>query len=297
MADASKNAAALAIRDGSVSVSLVSLGRGTARTIPRNFGPRRGRSLLPVENVLPSVLHIRQLAPGALELMVRDHFRHIGEEEACAVLDNPHCTPQLCHLIAQNPKLTSFYSVRVRLVAHRATPRAEALKFAHYVYWRDLVRLSVDVTVPAPVRRAIDTLLLNRIGEMTLGEKITSAKRCSPALIKVLLFDPDPRVFSSLLVNQRLREEELVLLASSNRASPEHLRILANDRKWSYRYAIRKALVMNPVTPRSVAASQLRFLSRRDLRMIHGKAETSVYLRRCIERMDRVQVSTTELEI
>ncbi len=56
-------------------------------------------------------------------------------------------------------------------------------------------------------------------------------------------------------------------------------------RKWSYRYAIRKALVLNPSTPRSTAASLLRFLSKRDLRMIHANPKTSVYLRRCIERL------------
>jgi hypothetical protein len=87
------------------------------------------------------------------------------------------------------------------------------------------------------------------------------------------------------LVNQRLREDDLVLLASGDRASVEKLLILAGDRKWSSRYAIRKALVMNPLTPRSTAASQLRFLSARDLRAIHGNPSTSVYLRRCIERL------------
>ena len=47
----------------------------------------------------------------------------------------------------------------------------------------------------------------------------------------------------------------------------------------------RVALVLNPRTPRSVAASQLRFLSRRDLVSIHENPATSTYLRRCIERI------------
>jgi hypothetical protein len=42
---------------------------------------------------------------------------------------------------------------------------------------------------------------------------------------------------------------------------------------------------MNPHTPRSTAASQLRFLSNRDLHQIHRHPATSVYLRRCIERL------------
>jgi hypothetical protein len=104
-------------------------------------------------------------------------------------------------------------------------------------------------------------------------------------LIKVLLFDPDPNVFAALLVNSRLREEDLLVLAESDRASAVKLRLLAADAKWSFRYAIRRALALNPSTPRSDAASQLRFMTRRDLRTIHDHPATSTYLRRCIERL------------
>jgi hypothetical protein len=141
------------------------------------------------------------------------------------------------------------------------------------------------VNVPPQVRRAIDTQLLIHLETRSLGEKIAAAKRCSAALIRVLLFDPDPQVFAALLVNSRLREEDLLVLVASDRASAEKLRLLAADAKWSYRYAVRRALAMNPATPRSDAASQLRFLTRPDLRTIHAHPATSTYLRRCIERL------------
>jgi hypothetical protein len=206
------------------------------------------------------------------------------EDEALALLDNPNCTAAVCQTLARGQRLTAFYSVRLRLVQHRATPLTHAVKLVHYLHWPDLLRLSVDVTVPPQVRRSIDTQLLANLPKLALGEKIAAAKRCSAALIKVLLFDPDPNVFASLLINQLVREEDLLLLATSESASAEKLRLLAADQKWSSRYAIRRALAVNPSTPRSVAASQLRFLSRRDLRTIHGDPATSTYLRRCIER-------------
>jgi len=209
------------------------------------------------------------------------------ENDALAVLANPYVTPEECQLIARNPRLTAFYSVRLRLVAHRRTPQAHAVKFVHYLHWPDLVRLSIDVRVPPPVRRSIDTQLLLRVGKLSAGEKIASAKRCSPALIKVLLFDPEPKVFAALLLNQRVREDDLLLIAASDRASAEKLLLLAASPKWSSRYALRKALAMNPVTPRSTAASQLRFLRSHDLEAIHRNPSTSVYLRRCIERLFR----------
>jgi hypothetical protein len=228
--------------------------------------------------------HIKSFSREELSQFVKENVRNLMEDEALAVLDNPYVTPAICQVVAQTQRLTAFYSVRLRLVGLKQTPQAHAVKFVHYLYWSDLVRLSVDVKVPAPVRRAIDTLLVSRVDKLTLGERITSAKRCSHALIKAFLFDLDPKVFEALLVNQRVREDDLLLVASSDRASSAQLQLLAEDRKWSYRYPIRKALVMNPSTPRSTAASLLRSLSKRDLKMIHSNPKTSVYLRRCIER-------------
>jgi hypothetical protein len=47
----------------------------------------------------------------------------LTEEEALAVLANPYITPQVCQILAQSLRLTAFYSVRLRLVAHRARRR------------------------------------------------------------------------------------------------------------------------------------------------------------------------------
>lgn len=243
-------------------------------------------SLQSVENThMPTVNDIRSLDVAELRKFVADNLTSLVEDEALAILDNRYVTPTICGSIAQNPRLTGFYSVRCRLVEHRQTPQAHAVKLIHYLYWTDLVHISVDMKVPTTVRRAIDNLLLTRIDKLSLGERVASAKRCSQALIKIFLFDPEPRVFSALLVNQRLREDDLVQLAGSSRASIEQLRLLAADTKWSFRYAIRKALVLNPLSPRSVAASQLRFLTKRDLKEIYTNPKTSTYLRRCIERL------------
>lgn len=233
----------------------------------------------------PATKHLKSLKRDALSSFLSENLNLLTEDEALAILDNPHITPKWCGVIAQTQRLTAFYGVRLRLVAHRQTPQAHAVKLVHYLFWPDLVRLSVEVTVPATVRRAIDTVLMTKVEKLSLGEKVAAAKRCSAALIKVFMFDPDPNVFASLLVNQRVREEDLVILASSTEARSHQLVMIAGDRKWSQRYALRKAIVLNGAAPRATAASQLRFLSRRDLREIHSNPSTSVYLRRCIERL------------
>jgi hypothetical protein len=233
----------------------------------------------------PFLHDVKRLPRLELAAFVNENVKSLGEDEALAVLDNPHCTAAICQSIAQNPRLIGFYYVRLRLVAHRHTPQAHAAKLVHYLFWSDLLRLSIDVQVPAPVRRSIETQLLVNLAKLSLGERINAAKRCSHALVRALLFDPDPKVFAALLVNQRVREDDLLLVASSRRATPEQLRLIGDDRRWSYRYAIRKALVLNPLTPRATAASQLRYLTPADLRALASKPDLSVYLRRCIERL------------
>lgn len=229
---------------------------------------------------------LQKLPGNDLNDFCSENLPSLTEDEALAVISNPYVTSPILSRIAQNPRLTGFYSVRLALVGHRQTPLAHSVKLVHYLYWFDLIDLSVNVQVPAQVRRAVETQLLNRVNKLSLGEKISSARRCSHALIKFFLFDPDPKVFEALLMNKRLKEDDLVALASSTRASEEQLQMIAEDGKWSYRYPIRMALVLNPSTPRAAAASQLRHLRRTDLRRIHANPATSVYLRRCIERMN-----------
>jgi hypothetical protein len=228
---------------------------------------------------------IKHLRREELDLFVNENAALLLEDEALAVLENPHATPQILGKIAQTPRVTGYHSVRVRLVAHRQTPQAHAVKLIHYLYWIDLLNLSINVQVPAPVRRAVDNQLLARVEKLSLGERVSSARRCSAALVKVFLYDPHPKVFEALIANKRLREDDLLALIASRRATREQLLMIAEDMRWSYRYAIRKALVLNPDTPRAAAASQLPHLSRRDLRSIHSNPATTVYVKRCIERL------------
>ena len=228
---------------------------------------------------------IQHLGREDLDAFVIENVGMLLEDEALAVLENPNVTPQILGRIAQSPRITGYHSVRVRLVGHRQTPQAHAVKLVHYLYWIDLLNLSVDVQVPAQVRRAVDNLLLARVEKLALGERVASARRCSAARVKVFLYDPHPKVFESLLVNKRLREDDLLALISTRRATREQLLMVAGDMRWSYRYAVRKALVLNPDTPPAAAASQLPHLSRRDLRSIHSNPATSIYVQRCIERL------------
>src|ERR1043165_1743460 len=152
---------------------------------------------------------VEELSRDALAEFVAENLAHLFEEEALAALANRHVTPQICQQIARSIRLTAVYSVRLRLVAHRQTPQAHAVKLVHYLYWFDLLRLSVDVRVPPTVRRAIDQRLLTNVNKLTVGERVTSARRCNVTLAKALMFDPELSVFEALLTNSAPPQETL----------------------------------------------------------------------------------------
>lgn len=229
---------------------------------------------------------IREMNREELSAFLAGNLGELGEDEAVAILSNRFCPPPLCVAIASNSRLASYYDVKLKLVISRATPQHLALKFVRHLYWSDLLRYSTDVQIAPAIRIAIDAQMLNAIPKLTLGEKIATAKSCSRDVGKALAGDPDLRVFSALLGNARLREDDLVAFLQSDRAVSEHLKLVAAHSKWGFRYPVRRALAFSARTPRAIAASQLRYLRREDRDALYRHPDTSVYIRRCIERLE-----------
>ncbi|HUF18767.1 MAG TPA: hypothetical protein VMS12_12055 [Thermoanaerobaculia bacterium] len=228
---------------------------------------------------------IREMNREDLDHFFESTLPSMLEEEALAVMKNHYCSAMMLAAIARETRLTSHASVRRALVSHRLTPQGQAMKFVHYLRWHELLRLSTDVMVPPPVRRAIEDQMKIRLAKVTLGEKISSAGFCSRELARALLREKDARIFAALLRNQRMPEEYLLVHIDSEAAGPEHLRMISEHPKWSCRYSIRRAIAMNPRTPRAVAASVLVHLKRTDLEELRKRPQTSRYLLACMERL------------
>src|SRR2546423_932130 len=133
---------------------------------------------------------LKQLPREELALFVAENVKHLLEEEALAILDNPFVTPAVCQTIAQNQRPIGFYSVRLKPSPRPQPPPPPAVSLVSSPPCPDLGRLSIDVRGPAAVRGATDTQLLPRVDKPALGERTAPARRCSSALIKVFLFDP-----------------------------------------------------------------------------------------------------------
>ena len=103
---------------------------------------------------------------------------------------------------------------------------------------------------------------------LTLGERRSLAAGWDRRKLQRLLSDLDPLVVERLLVNPRLREEDVLELASRRPNRPEVLRLIFDSRRWGSHYAVQVALVLNPHTPPSIAMTLLTRLHRADLRLV-----------------------------
>ncbi|MBI4639389.1 MAG: hypothetical protein HY731_01775 [Candidatus Tectomicrobia bacterium] len=101
---------------------------------------------------------------------------------------------------------------------------------------------------------------------LTLGEKKALAKTPSWIVIDRLLYDQNLSVIKGLLNNSRIREDQVLRIASHRPTSGEILALIAIHGKWGARYNVKKALLSNPFTPLRIALGLIKFLLIEDLK-------------------------------
>lgn len=101
---------------------------------------------------------------------------------------------------------------------------------------------------------------------LTLGERKSLARSHARDALLLLVKDPHPDVVAILLDNPHLVEDDVVRIAATRPGVAPTLAIVAAHERWSTRYAVRRALVLNPATPLHLAVRLATTLRPADLR-------------------------------
>lgn len=107
-----------------------------------------------------------------------------------------------------------------------------------------------------------------RMEHLTLGERRALSKSQLKKNLDMLLSDPDPVVIGNLLGNPRITEREVLKIASKRPNSGRVLKLVALHPKWSKRYAVAKAVSLNPYTPPRVSIALIEKMLTQDLSAI-----------------------------
>ncbi len=195
-------------------------------------------------------------------------------------LRNPHLSAAWTAKLLQEPRLIAAYGVRRAGAFHPRTPRMLAIEIVGGLYWADLLALGVDPRVHPAVRRAADDRLIERLPGLSVGEKISIARRGSARVVQALRRDPTPRVIAALLENPRMTESLLVSVIASEQTSPGILEVVAAHNRWNAAYEVRVTLCRNPRTPLTTAMALLPLLKRADLAAVAADLALPLPVRR-----------------
>ena len=211
----------------------------------------------------------------------------LTEDLALSQLNHRDLSPQAIEGIAQNTGVLKSRKVRIAIASHPRTPRRLSLRLIRELYTFELMQFALMPSAPADLRRVGDELLLARLPSITLGERISLARRSSEILAGALLQDKETPVWQAALENSHLTEAGVVR-ALRRSVVPAFVEAVSHHAKWSVRQEVRMALLRNAHTPLARAIEFAHRLSPSQLRdILHASRlpeKIKAYLRKEAEK-------------
>jgi hypothetical protein len=216
--------------------------------------------------------------PTAADLLRTAADPDLTEDLALALLKRADLPSEVLEQLAKNAKALKSRKVRIALASHPHTPRHVSVPLARQFYTFDLMKVALSPSVPADVKVAVDNVLISRLKAVTVGERLTLARRASGRVAAALLLDVEgmdgkiiadkikdgkvkggkiiaakinhaeavarqTRVMQTALENPRLTEALVINSVLRPAASAALVHAVARHGKWSPRREVRAALL------------------------------------------------------
>jgi hypothetical protein len=196
--------------------------------------------------------------PASVDLLRTAADPALTEDLSLALLKRADLPTEVLEQLARNVNALKSRKVRIALASHPHTPRHVSVPLGRQFYTFDLMKVALSPRVPADVKVAVDDVLISRLKTVTIGERLTLARRASGRVAAALLLEVEPgygkvvdaktvaretRVMQTALENPRLTEALVISSALSSGASAALVQAVARHEKWSHRREIRAALL------------------------------------------------------
>jgi hypothetical protein len=222
---------------------------------------------------MPDELQVDQtLNPPPTAEMQYGSTAAVAEDLALAQLKHPDLSSDTVEQISRNAAVMKSRKVRFAVASHPRTPRRIALRIIRELYTFELMRFALTPAAAADMKRIADEALLSRVTSITLGERISLARRSSTLVAGALLLDKESRVWQPALENARLTEAAVVKALQRSTATRAFVEAVCHHAKWSVRREVQVALLRNAHTP---LAKALEFAHRIPARQLQDILHTS----------------------
>jgi hypothetical protein len=198
----------------------------------------------------------------------------------CRLIDRIDAPTELLRRVAQRSEWIRAYPVKLRLARHPHSPRLIALACVRQLFLFDLARISLLPSALAEVRRIAEDLVLNRLAQLPVGQKITLARLGPARVAAALLAEGLPSTLPVVLENAHLTEAQLTRVLARSDLSARVVGSIARHPKWSISPHVRIALLRHPLTPLARIMAFLPDIPLADLRDIMELTTMRADLRR-----------------
>jgi len=181
----------------------------------------------------------------------------LSEELALSLLSRDELPVQVLEDVAKNRAVTKNRNVMLAVVSHRRTPRHVSLPFVKQLFTFEMMQIALTPGIAADLKIQLEESLIQRLGSISAGERLTLAKLGSTRVAAALLSDSDDRVRDAALQNPHLTEEWIVKALMRDETPAALVLAICHHRKWSLRRDVQIALLRNEHTPlaRAIAIS------------------------------------------
>lgn len=203
----------------------------------------------------------------------------LTETHLIGLLRNAFINQEIARKISTNRQWIAKYNIKAALVHCPKTPYSISIEYVNYLFWRDLLNVAKDLKLDPRIRVSAERLIIEKMEELSVGEKITLSRMATSAIIKVLVREKNTKILSELLLNPKVIEDDIIRLINSTKDIAA-LVLIAQNQKWSFRYNVKRALIINSMTPLTISVNLLKSLLRKDLVAISKQPTLSAFLRK-----------------
>jgi hypothetical protein len=210
--------------------------------------------------------------------------RHLSKEDVLIIANRKNISADILEKIAKDKRWAENYPVRLALARNPKSPLSISLSIARYLRLFDLEEIARCHFIPLAFRRKIETMIIERIPTLPLGNKKTLAKKAVGNVLLKLLQDSDNDVVQLCLNNPHLVEGHLYKVISRADTVAATIRMIAMHPNWSSRPLIRFSLARNGHTPLSLSVRFLKSMKIMDLRELYADPSLPVTIKPFVHR-------------
>ena len=202
--------------------------------------------------------------------------KNLTEDIALIIANRKNISPELLESLFHDTRWKDKYRILLALCKNPKTPQKISLSLIKSIKIFDLADLTRNQFVPVNMRLKAEAVINEKIPSIPLGIKIALSKRAGSGVLMKLVEEGKKEVVAACLDSPYMTESEIYRIINKKKVSPKVIWQIADHSKWSCRYQIQWALILNIHTPLPRVLSFLRNIKSSDLRDLYEAPETPV---------------------